>query len=576
MASQIDSARPSGHTAAVVPGLLVLYAAIVAWLTWPLAAQLGTHLPNTQMACDFDLPQTAFVLAHETHALTHAPSTFADAPIYHPTPEALYYADAAFGALPFFLPPFLLTGNPALAVNLALLVPAALTALALHLVVHTWTRSHLAGAIAAWTFLTTRWVLWEFAPTAPQYAAVFWFPFIIYMATRPPTRARDLTLSALIALQSLSSPVYLSAAVMIPIGTIALARLVRTESRGDGLRLLGAMGLAVVALVPVVAGYVAVRVATPNLPNQTYWRWYPQTTSLPWGPFAGQQAATAIPPVALAVAAAGLVAFLLPWRTWTAPFPRRAFGHAAFWAVAGTLLSLGPRATWHGKPIRIPHTLLAEWVPVYGTLRETARLGIGGLMGLALAAGLGFAACIARLPPRGRGATAVAAFLAVLVGGEMYREYAGGGPASRTALPAVYPTKRPPASASDPLVHALVAGDGPVLEVPVGLTKQGCIPGYHAHPMYRAIFHRRPLLNGYGGYWPSGFIARMQVVARLPDPAALAALRAETALTTVVVHVDQLYPQGRIAWQDALEHGAPGLRRIGSYDNAVVFDARAE
>ena len=43
------------------------------------------------------------------------------------------------------------------------------------------------------------------------------------------------------------------------------ARLLRPRTRGDGLRLLGAMALAVVLLIPVLAGYVAVRVAHPDL-----------------------------------------------------------------------------------------------------------------------------------------------------------------------------------------------------------------------------------------------------------------------------------------------------------------------
>ena len=198
----------------------------------------------------------------------------------------LFYADAAFGALPFFLPPFLLTGNPTLAVNLALIVPAAVTALALHAVTRAWTGSHLAGAIAGWTFLTTRWTLWSFGPTAPQYVALLWFPFVILLATEPASRRRDLTLAALIALQSLSSPVYVSAALLMPLGLLAAVRLLRPGGRVDGLRMLGAMALAVVLLAPVAAGYVAVRAANPNLAEQSFWRSWQPITELPWGPVA--------------------------------------------------------------------------------------------------------------------------------------------------------------------------------------------------------------------------------------------------------------------------------------------------
>jgi hypothetical protein len=196
-------------------------------------------------------------------------------------------------------------------------------------------------------------------------------------------------------------------------------------------------------------------------------------------------------------------------------------------------------------------------------------------MGVSLAAGLGFAACAARLPLRGRVAAAAAMLLAALLGAEMYREYAGVNVFGRAALPAEYPSFSPP-SRDDALVRALAAGEGPVLEIPVRLTAHGPVPGYHTRAMYRAIFHRRPLLNGYGGYWPSGFIERMKLASALPDPKALAALRAETGLTTVVVNVADLYPKEAAAWQATLEQGSPGLRVVGRYDDAVLLDARAE
>jgi hypothetical protein len=551
----------------------LLYAAAVVWLTWPLAARLATHLPATHPACHFDLLQTAFVLAHESRALTHAPPTFADVPMYHPTPGALFYGDAAFGALPLYLPPFLATGNPTLAVNLAFLASAALTALALHAVARRWTGSHLAGAIAGWTFLVTRWTLWDFAPSAPQYAGLYWFPFVILLATRPPSCARDLGLAALIAAQSLASPVYVSAALIVPLGAIAAARLVRAERRRDGLRLLGAMALGVLLLVPVVAGYVAVRVAHPNI--ESYWGWWHPTSELPWGPITAPQTPTAVPLVALVLAAAGVVSLLLPWRDRVPPVSRRVLGHVALWSIAGILMAIAPAATWDGRPIRIPQTLLAEWLPLYRTLRETFRLGIAGLMGLSLAAGLGFALCAARLPARSRAAASVATLLALVVAGEMYREYRGAGLVGRQPLPSEYPLLQPPA-AGDPLVHALAAGQGPVLEVPVRDRTFLGVPGYQTRAMYRGIFHRRPLVNGYGGYWPAGFRDRMVLASRLPDPAALAALRQQTGLTTVVVITRDLPPAELETWRQTLAAGSPGLRPTGTYADAVVLDARGD
>jgi hypothetical protein len=280
------------------------------------------------------------------------------------------------------------------------------------------------------------------------------------------------------------------------------------------------------------------------------------------------QVPTAVPFVALVLVAMGIVSRALPWREGTAPVSWRVLGHAGLWAVSGIVMSITPEASWYGRPVRIPHTLLAEWVPLYGTLRQTTRLGVAGLMGLSLAAGLGFALCAARLPLRGRHATLAAALFAFVVGAEMYREYRAPGPFGRAQVPREYPLRQPPAN-GDAIVRAVALGNGPVLEVPAGL-----VPAHHAEAMYRAIFHRRPLLNGYGGYWPDGFAGRMELAARLPDRAALTALRQQTGLTTVVVNPAGLSLAELGAWRWLFKHGAPGLRASGPYDGVLVFDVR--
>src|SRR5574341_1385246 len=102
--------------------LVVLHGALVVWLTWPLAAHLTTHLPDTWRGCRFDTPHVAWALAHQTRALTTAPAELGDANAYYPAPHALFYTDAGPGALPLFAPVFLATDNPTLSINLTLLL----------------------------------------------------------------------------------------------------------------------------------------------------------------------------------------------------------------------------------------------------------------------------------------------------------------------------------------------------------------------------------------------------------------------------------------------------------------------
>src|SRR5206468_1964074 len=283
----------------------VLYAGLVVWLTWPLGVHVATHRANTHPACGFDPLHMAWALAHETHALTTAPTRFNEANIYFPARRALFYGDGGFGALPYFMPTFLLSGNPTLALNLTFLGCIALTACALHLVVRIWTGSHLGGFVAAWTFLMTRWTLWEFVPSAPQYAVLQYIPFIILVAAKPATSFKQ------------------------------------------------------TLLLPVAAEYGAVRAGNPNLSGQTWWRWWHPITALPWGLLWGYGASTAVPLATLGLIVVGTVSLVV--RADSRRSPPTAWAHSAFWAVTGVIMSLSPTATWYGRPLRLPNSVIADW-----------------------------------------------------------------------------------------------------------------------------------------------------------------------------------------------------------------------
>src|SRR5256885_1962574 len=95
------------------------------------------------------------------------------------------------------------------------------------LAVRRWTSSHLGGEVAAWTFLTTRWVLWEWGPVAPNYVVLPYFPLIVLLVATPAARLGDaLRLVPLLVLQGLTS-IYVAAAAMVPAGLIAAGRVVR-------------------------------------------------------------------------------------------------------------------------------------------------------------------------------------------------------------------------------------------------------------------------------------------------------------------------------------------------------------
>ena len=566
-----------------IVGIVLVYAAAVGWLTWPLGAHLTTALPVPDDSARFDGLYSAWALAWESHALVTAPSTLADANIYTPARHALFYGPTAFGALPLFAPVYLATGNPTLAANVMYLGSVVLTATALHLVAVAWTGLGLAGVVAGWTVLTTRWMLWEWLPTAPHAAVLFYFPFVILLAADPsPGRRTVRWLLPLAALQCLSDVTYVAPAVVAPLLVLAVVRVLRPSTRRAGLVLAAIVAGAVVVMLPVWVGHLIVARENPNLRAQTLWGNGQAPTVLPWGLFRWM-APTAVQPVVLAlIALGGLVrVFARDGRT-----PRHAWLHATYWSLMGLAISCTPMVVWGDQDIRLPTWFIDQWVPIFRFLRVPGRLGIAGLMGLALLAGLAFAECVARLPGRGRGVVAAGLAAAMLVA--TYSQFAHGfsWPFERAPLWDAYPVQ-PAIGDRDPVARLLRGGSGAVLELPLNPPLAAAHaqlrdvpnlpfvtdrkPYLHAAAMYRSIQHWRPLLNGYSSYYPADWQARMRLASSLPDATALATLRSETGLATIVVHTALCSPADRDRWQATATAGRADLRLAAQLGSDLVF-----
>ena len=118
----------NGATLARVLVVLALYAALVAYRWWPLVLHLDDQLPYIPPVLEFDRLYSMWVLAWSSHALSTAPARLADANIYFPARDALFYGPTGFGALPLFAPVYLLSGNPIRAINITFLAGVAATA----------------------------------------------------------------------------------------------------------------------------------------------------------------------------------------------------------------------------------------------------------------------------------------------------------------------------------------------------------------------------------------------------------------------------------------------------------------
>jgi hypothetical protein len=532
--------RRSWGPAAAIALRLAGYVGLALLLTWPLGAHIATHLPQAAGHFVSDLYYVGWALAWQTHALTTTPSAFANANIYGGAPLALFYGTPGFGLLPLYAPLFAATGNPTLALNVTLLVELALTATALHVVTRSWTGSELAGIAAGTTFLTSKAAL-VMCAIMPQYAALAAMPVIVWWLARPRLDwGATIGLAALVALQGLTDVIYVALPVALVMSLVAAPMLARAPTRTRGLRVLAALGLAAIALSPVYAGYLAVRVANPDLRTQSVWtgtflEYVDERTGLPlgFGPLA-------LDPMALLPAIVGFVVGLVGIVD-VAPDRRRAWRHVGLWFFAGWMIA------W---VIPMQYPTFREIV-LHSVVRDFMRLGLGALIAACLLTGLGFAACVAaatmRLRPAVRPVVAgalIALVVALRIGHARW-------------APGEYPTG--PAPTPGPEAAILRGGTGPVLVLPVGDPRKDS--GSHAAAMYRSIGHWRPLLNGYCSYYPRGFRERVELIRRLPDGRVLDTLRHETHLTNIVVHSIG-FPELTIGrWRNAIASGSlPGVR----------------
>jgi len=513
----------------------------------------------------------ATILSHESRALVGSGPSLTNPNFYFPARHVLFYGDTGFGALPYFMPTFLLTGNPTLALNLLLLSCFAFSAASFHWVVARWTDSQIAGFVAAWTYLSTPWLLWRVVPTAPSYSVQQYLPWIVFLTAEPDHRWRPtLILAALVIAQCLTDVIYVAAAVLAPLALLALVRIGKRSTRTAGLRLLTALAVAVLVLSPVYAGHLAIRWENPNLSTQTVWILPEPVSSLTRGLFV--IGPSAIPEIAWVVILLGGASYLLKARS-HADRQRQYWKAAVFWLVVGLVISIVPPCAARLRSYRLAPILDALLAPV-AVVRMPSRLRLASLTGLVLLTGLAFAEIVAwlgRAPLPRVLRTAALVGLAGSVALVAHHEYVH---RFFPWMPASYPL-RVAVSAESAFLPFLGDRGGAVLELPVakGISARAAV--HHARAMYRSIYHRRAIVNGYSSYWPQGFSERMKLAGRLPDHDALLALQRETGLEMILVHANELTRTSRSRWLAVIARGGnDDLALVARRDSDYLFRVR--
>ncbi|HET8631707.1 MAG TPA: hypothetical protein VFL91_30150 [Thermomicrobiales bacterium] len=529
------------------PALLTaLYGLAAVVATWPLAARAGDGVVSP-----IDPVDGVWRVGWAQQALLHRPWALFDAPVFYPFPHAYLFDELLFGSALLTLPLRLVTANPVLLYNLAVLANLVLSALAMFALA----RRLGAGRVGAFA----AGLIYAFAPLHLAHIghlgllASGWFPLAILLLDRlfATPRWRDaLALAAVLALQALSAQYYALYLVPVVGGFVALrtaqlARRRRFPGPAVWGRLLAAGALAALPVLPFALGYRQVQgdyaVARTIAQNAHYSAnvlsfFTADGQNLVWGRVTAPLRAygtytferNMFPGlVALLLAAVGLAV------AWRRPLAQ----YLALLALGSAILALGPHLYLTADPksqvfAYLPYRWLYYHAPGVSSMRVPARIGVLFLLGVAGLAALGLDALLRRArawrPPRARALAGLVAAVAI-------------GAIALESLNAPFTFHSLPTGDRLPAVYTWLAAQPPgvVLELPLVIPDHDRELTINNRFEYFGLYHHHRLINGSANVVPKGYRALYEEWRRGPTARALAIAQG-LGVAYVVVHADLL------------------------------------
>ncbi|HEV7732158.1 MAG TPA: hypothetical protein VGR62_08350 [Candidatus Binatia bacterium] len=534
--------------------------------TWPLLRHPATTVLDAvslygpaAALVQRDINLTMWVLAWDSHALVTDPLHLFNANAFWPAPYTLALSEHMLGNLPLFGPVYLLTGNPVLAHQTTLVASFVLSGLAMAWWIWFWTRDTTAALAAGFLYAFAPFRFWQLGNlhvVSTQYLPLVPLGIDLVLTTRRRVAGACLLVAALVLSTGCSyyvgyaafalAGVYLPCA-MLARGRASLARLPL---------LLVALAVSGGFLAALSVPYVLLQhagVITDHTKNFLSLAFMNALFSGPTGIFM-RYVWPKHDGIPLFLGAVPMVLALVGIARWR----RAPRGALLAVALTGFVLSLGPYLALSDGQIALPYRWLGAIVPGFSAMRVPQRFASLVTLATVALAGFGLASVRASLLAARRPRVALAIpWLAVAI-----------------SIVALRPGYTQPLAmsvgASVPPAYRWLAehGDGgPLLEVPSA--------AHHLQresvAMYYSTAHWLPLANGYTPYPPTSYTNLMDAVMRLPDPAAMADIRAQQpGLRWLLVHTYRIPDDERAAWTSMLD-GA-GLRRIGEFDRMALYE----
>jgi hypothetical protein len=522
-------------------GAAVMSVGLTAFVTWPQAALLSSHL-----SAHHDAYFSIWRLGWIAHAIATSPLRLFDANIFHPTAGTLAYSDATLLEGIVGAPLFWSGVPPVLVYNLLLLGGFAGSGVAMFVLARHVTGSTGPAMVAAAVFTMLPYRIEHFMHLELQWA--MFIPLTWWALHRGVETAswRWGALAGLFLWLQMLACVYYG--VFLAMTLLVFAPLVLVTERRLSTRTLvpivAAAAVAALLTFPVALPY---RAAARELGGRTIaeiTRYSAQplnylaatSSSRLWGWTADRWGGSELRlfPGAVALVLAAVALFRRPVR------PVVVY---AITAVAAVELSFGLNG--------MTYPAVFQQIDALQGFRATARFGVIASGALAMLAGLGAQVLRGKVAQHRTRLAVVPVIFGLMMIDDANRPM-GLTPGDPVEAPDAYKVIRG-------------APRGAVLELPVPELEH--LPGWD--PFYQAwsLWHWKPLVNGYSGYYPPDYLLTVLRMDVFPEDGTLDRLRAHE-VRYVIVH-RAFYDQDQYARLMLRVARRPELKPWGAYKDAV-------